>query len=86
MIDACLDAIRRKAIKPYRFQTGGWLLKQGAIAAVSAIDILRNKDVYPDPHQWNGNRFVEIPSPMQGSKFSDISEYFPTWGFGALAW
>lgn len=81
-----IDAIRRKALQNYHFANGGWLIKTGVVACVSANDILRNKDAYPDPHEWDGNRFVTTNSPVQGSKFADVSEYFPTWGFGALAW
>ncbi|QKX59174.1 uncharacterized protein TRUGW13939_06306 [Talaromyces rugulosus] len=78
-------AIRRKALQNYHFANGGWLIRTGVVACVSAIDILRNKDVYPNPDEWDGNRFVTTTSPVQGSKFSDVSEHFPTWGFGALA-
>ncbi|CRG90582.1 7-alpha-hydroxycholest-4-en-3-one 12-alpha-hydroxylase [Talaromyces islandicus] len=78
-------AIRRKALQTYHFANGGWLIKTGVVACVSAIDILRNKEAYPDPDEWRGDRFVTTPAAVQGSKFSDVSEYFPTWGFGALA-
>ncbi|KAH8696089.1 cytochrome P450 [Talaromyces proteolyticus] len=78
-------AIRRKALDDYQFKRGDYFLKKGTTACVSAIDILNDKNVYVNPEKWDGERFVTGPSPMRGTKFSDVSEHFPTWGFGSLA-
>ncbi|PQE12393.1 cytochrome P450 protein [Rutstroemia sp. NJR-2017a BVV2] len=78
-------AIRRKAMSPFRF-TNGPSVPAGAMACVSSFDLMHEPESYPDPYTFNGQRFVSCTSEMRGTKFTDVSEKFPVWGYGSLAW
>ncbi|KAL8719998.1 MAG: hypothetical protein Q9225_003068 [Loekoesia sp. 1 TL-2023] len=89
-----LMSIRRKALKPFQFPDGGPQLQPGQIACVSAYDIMHDPAKYPNPHDFNGLRFVESSNgkekkpggaeePLRGTKFVDGSKDFPIWGFGS---
>ncbi|KAI9640836.1 hypothetical protein NHQ30_010677 [Ciborinia camelliae] len=77
-------AIRRKAMSPFRFSDGPYV-PAGAMACVSSFDLMHEPESYPDPYTFNGQRFVSCTSDMKGTKFTDISEKFPVWGYGSLA-
>ncbi|PQE22390.1 cytochrome P450 protein [Rutstroemia sp. NJR-2017a WRK4] len=77
-------AIRRKAMSPFRF-TNGPSVPAGAMACVSSFDLMHEPESYPDPYIFNGQRFVSCTSEMRGTKFTDVSEKFPVWGYGSLA-
>jgi hypothetical protein len=42
--------------------------------------------MYPDPDTLDGSPFVSGTTNMKGTKYTDISEYFPARDFGSLAW
>lgn len=80
-------AIRRKALKPFTFSNGGPHVPTGSMACVSSYDLMHDDGQYPDATKFNGHRFISstTASSMRGSKFTDISEHFPVWGYGSLA-
>lgn len=80
-------AIRRKALKPFTFSDGGPHVPKGSMACVSSYDLMHAEPQYPDANTFNGHRFLSstTASAMRGSKFTDISEHFPVWGYGSLA-
>jgi len=77
-------AIRRKALKPFSF-TDGPYVPAGSMACVSSYDLMHDEKNYPNPYEFDGLRFVSRASGMKGTKFTDISERFPVWGYGSLA-
>jgi len=66
-------AIRRKALRHFTFSSGGPHVLEGHMACISLCDAMRNEADYP-----NANVF-------DGSRFTDVSEKYSTWGFGSLA-
>ncbi|KAI9924226.1 hypothetical protein MW887_007176 [Aspergillus wentii] len=72
-------AIRRKALQDYTFSTGSPFVPSGSTVCVSSYDILHYENTYDSPNEFNGGRFVNK------SKFSEVSEHFPIWGYGSLA-
>lgn len=60
----------------------------GSMACVSSYDLMHANNQYPDATRFNGHRFLPstTASTMKGSKFTDISEHYPVWGYGSLAW
>ncbi len=87
-------AIRRKALKPFLFPGGGPQLQSGQVACVSSYDIMHDPVKYPNPHEFDGLRFLKGPDqgsssvdePLRGTKLVDGSKDFPIWGFGSKIW
>ncbi|KAI0186876.1 cytochrome P450 [Xylaria flabelliformis] len=77
-------AIRRKALEPYTFADGSLSVPAGATVCVSAYDLMHDAQSYPDPYSFNPSRYLANNHVSQ-SKFTDVSESFPVWGFGSLA-
>lgn len=80
------DAIRRKALEPYTFQSGAPSVPKGGTACVSAYDLMHDTQHYPSPDSFQGARFVPKTKAAPQSKFTEISDKFPVWGYGSLAW
>jgi len=78
-------AIRRKALEPYTFQGGAPSVPLGGTACVSAHDLMHDPQTYPSPDTFQGARFVPTEDGAPQSKFTDVSEKFPVWGYGSLA-
>ncbi|KAF2704077.1 putative cytochrome P450 [Pleomassaria siparia CBS 279.74] len=78
-------AIRRKALEPYTFQGGAPSVPKGGTACVSAYDLMHDTRHYPSPNSFQGARFVPKNTAAPQSKFTEISEKFPVWGYGSLA-
>lgn len=78
-------AVRRKALQNYQFSNGGPFVPCGATVCISAYDKMHDPVDYPSPNSYRPRRFVDIESPVRGTRFTDVSEKFPTWGFGSLA-
>jgi len=74
-------AIRRKAMAPFRFSGGGPYIKEGELVCVSLDDAMHDENTYPSADHFDGRRFMKTTA-----KFTDISEKYPVWGFGSLAW
>lgn len=74
-------AIRRKALRPFTFSHGGPHVKKGALACVSLHDAMQDEETYGNPKCFNGRRFLNTTS-----RFTEVSEKYPIWGFGSLAW
>jgi cytochrome P450 len=79
-------AIRRKALEPYTFQGGAPSVPLGGTACVSAHDLMHDPQTYPSPDTFQGARFVPSDPGAPQSKFTEVSEKFPVWGYGSLAW
>lgn len=79
-------AVRRKALKPYTFASGSPQVPAGATVTVSSYDLMHNSTDYPSPHDFQVRRFIETESSVQGTRFTEVSEKFPVWGYGSLAW
>ncbi|KAJ3571855.1 hypothetical protein NPX13_g5235 [Xylaria arbuscula] len=77
-------AIRRKALEPYTFSDGSISVPAGATVCTSAYDQTHNPEVYPDPYSFNPTRYLSNDHTKQ-SRFTDVSESFPVWGYGSLA-
>ncbi|KAF4628994.1 hypothetical protein G7Y89_g9153 [Cudoniella acicularis] len=73
-------AIRRKALRPFTFSHGGPHVKEGELACVSLYDAMHDEGTYSNPNHFDGWRFVKT-----ASRFTDVSEKYPVWGFGSLA-
>jgi len=58
----------------------------GGTACVSAHDLMHDPQTYPSPDTFQGARFVPTEDGAPQSKFTDVSEKFPVWGYGSLAW
>jgi cytochrome P450 len=78
-------AVRRKAMKDYTFSGGAPFCPSGTTVCVSSYDLMHNQVDYPNPHQFRPRRFIDTESKVRGTKFSDVSEKFPVWGYGSLA-
>jgi cytochrome P450 len=79
-------AVRRKALQPYTFTSGYPHIPAGATVAVSSYDLMHNSNDYPSPNEFQPRRFMDQTSPAQDTKFTEVSEKFPIWGYGSLAW
>ena len=79
-------AVRRKAIQPYTFTSGAPHVPAGATVAVSSYDQMHDSNHYPSPNDFQPRRFIDTESPLRGAKFTEVSEKFPVWGYGSLAW
>ncbi|TGJ78201.1 hypothetical protein E0Z10_g10558 [Xylaria hypoxylon] len=77
-------AIRRKAMESYTFSDRSVLVPAGATVCVSAYDQMHNPQAYPEPDSFNPSRYFANADATQ-SRFTDVSEYFPVWGYGSLA-
>ncbi|KAI0904222.1 cytochrome P450 [Ustulina deusta] len=77
-------AIRRKALESYTFSDRSVSVPAGATVCVSAYDQMHNPQTYPDPYSFNPSRYLANSQGTQ-SKFTDVSESFPVWGYGSLA-
>ncbi|KAF2267498.1 cytochrome P450 [Lojkania enalia] len=78
-------AVRRKALKDYTFVGGAPFVKAGSTVCVSSYDKMHDDIDYPNPNSYQPRRFLDTRSPVRGTKFTDVSEKFPVWGFGSLA-
>ena len=78
--------VRRKALKPFTFLSTGLQVPTGSIVCVPAYAMMQDEISYPDPYTFDGSRFVSRTSDMRGTKYTDITEKFPVWGYGSLAW
>lgn len=47
---------------------------------------MHDENSYPEPYKFDGERFVSRASNMKNTRFTDVSEKFPAWGYGSLAW
>jgi cytochrome P450 len=79
-------AVRRKALQPYTFASGSPHVPAGATVAVSSYDLMHNSTDYPFPNDFQPRRFIDTKSSVRGTKFTEVSEKFPVWGYGSLAW
>ncbi|KAF7165201.1 hypothetical protein CNMCM5623_009467 [Aspergillus felis] len=78
-------AIRRKALEEFTFSDGGIPVPKGSTACVSSFNLMHDKEVYPNPDEFDGRRFVTTMSSARGTKLTEVSEKFPIWGYGSLA-
>lgn len=78
-------AIRRKALRPYTFSDNSIFVPQNATVCVSAYNHMHDPKTYPEPDSFIPTRFSP-DSYSQQHKFTDVSETFPVWGYGSLAW
>ncbi|EAT76903.1 hypothetical protein SNOG_15808 [Parastagonospora nodorum SN15] len=78
-------AVRRKALKQYTFASGSPQVAAGATVAVSSYDMMHNSTDYPSPNDFQLRRFMETGSSVKGTRFTEVSEKFPIWGYGSLA-
>jgi cytochrome P450 len=79
-------AIRRKALKDYTFTSGSPHIPAGSIACVSSYDLMHDPNDYHSPDTFSPFRFIDKKHGGSTSKFTDVSEKFPVWGYGSLAW
>lgn len=79
-------AVRRKALQPYTFASGAPQVPAGATVAVSSYDQMHDIAHYPNPDEFQPRRFMKTESSIRDSKFTEVSEKFPVWGYGSLAW
>ncbi|OTA76492.1 hypothetical protein M434DRAFT_38836 [Hypoxylon sp. CO27-5] len=87
------QSTRRAAIQPFTF-SNGTRLEVGDWACTPVRDIMQDSQFYPEPHQFNGFRFVdpELASraediqPLQPkpSKLTDADNTFHVWGTGRM--
>ncbi|KAI0410415.1 putative cytochrome P450 [Xylaria grammica] len=77
-------AIRRKALESYTFSDGSISVPAGATVCTSAYDQMHNPEVYPNPYSFDPTRYLSNDH-MKKSRFTDVSESFPVWGYGSLA-
>jgi hypothetical protein len=49
---------------------------------------MHDETSYPNAYKFDGLRFVPTKqdNSMRGTKLTDVSEKFPVWGYGSLAW
>ncbi|CAI6285304.1 unnamed protein product [Periconia digitata] len=78
-------AVRRKALKPYTFASGSPNVPAGATVAVSSYDMMHKSIDYPSPEEFQPRRFMDSDTSVRGTKFTEVSEKFPVWGYGSLA-
>jgi hypothetical protein len=79
-------AIRRKSLEPYTFSDGNLSVPAGATVCVSAYNLMHNPETYPNPDSFEPARFLPDDAKDQQRRFTEISETFPVWGYGSLAW
>lgn len=79
-------AIRRKALTDFTFSDGKVHVPAGSTACVSSYDLMHDELTYPNPDEFDGRRFVTTKSSARGTKLTEVSEKFPVWGYGSLAW
>ena len=79
-------AIRRKALVDYTFADHAAYVPAGSTVCVSSYNLMHDAQVYPNPDDFNGHRFVTTKSKARGTKLTEVSETFPVWGYGSLAW
>ncbi|RAH78823.1 cytochrome P450, partial [Aspergillus japonicus CBS 114.51] len=81
-------SLRRKVLQPFTLNDGTTLAKDD-VACIPLRPILRDPELYPDPHIFNPYRFIEdnpIPTPKAtSSDFTDADVTFPIWGLGKRA-
>ncbi|KAH8889144.1 cytochrome P450 [Thozetella sp. PMI_491] len=78
-------AIRRKALEPYSFSSSPVSVPSGATVCVSAYNLMHDPQTYAEPDSFDPTRFLPRDEKSQQSKFSEVSETFPVWGYGSLA-
>lgn len=87
--------IRRKALRPLTFSNGGPQVPVGKIACVSAWEIMHNEANYSLADTFDGLRFIKAKdktdstsagTSLRGTKFTDASKDFPTWGLCFKVW
>ncbi|KAL4976056.1 cytochrome P450 [Aspergillus desertorum] len=78
-------AVRRKALTDYTFSSGSPAVRAGSILCVSSYDQTRNGNIYPDPEQFDGMRFLNGRCKDKSFRFADVSENHLIWGYGSLA-
>ncbi|PYI31588.1 cytochrome P450 [Aspergillus indologenus CBS 114.80] len=92
-------SLRRKVLQPFTLNDGTTLAKDD-VACIPLRPILRDSELYPDPHTFNPYRFI-IPTPNNPAKpeednpiptlrktssdFTDADTTFPIWGLGKRA-
>lgn len=86
MLIELIVAIRRKALEPYTFSNSNLSVPAGATVCVSAYNLMHNPDTYPEPDCFDPLRFSPKSLKDQQRRFIDVSETFPVWGYGSLAW
>ncbi|KAH9988480.1 cytochrome P450 [Xylariaceae sp. FL0662B] len=78
-------AIRRKALEPYTFSDGSVSVPAGATVCVSAHDLMHDPQIYVEPDAFEPSRFLSHNLQNLQRRFTEVSETFPTWGYGSLA-
>ncbi|KAF2963192.1 hypothetical protein GQX73_g10386 [Xylaria multiplex] len=73
-------AIRRKALESYTFSDNSISVPAGATVCVSAYDQMHSPGVYHEPYSFDPSRYIAGAGGVP-SKFTDVSEYFPIWGY-----
>ncbi|KAF2874573.1 cytochrome P450 [Massariosphaeria phaeospora] len=77
--------VRRKAVEAYTFTDGSVTVPRGATICVPAGDILHDAQIYAQPDQFEGTRFLPKSTQSRPSRFTDVSHEYPMWGYGSLA-
>ncbi|PYH86450.1 cytochrome P450 [Aspergillus uvarum CBS 121591] len=92
-------SLRRKVLQPFTLNDGTTLAKDD-VACIPLRPILRDPELYPDPHTFNPYRFIittpnnpgkleeDNPTPTTrttSSEFTDADVTFPIWGLGKRA-
>ncbi len=82
-------------MEPFTF-SGGPHVPTGKVACLSARDIMSDEANYTSPEIFDGSRFVpaaqedvkvqDQDSDSGFSNFTDVTDKFPVWGYGSLAW
>jgi hypothetical protein len=76
----------RKALKSFTYLSNGLQVNAGSIVCVPAYDMMHDERSYSEPYTSDGSRFASGISDMRGVTYTGISEKFPVWGYGSLAW
>ena len=79
-------AIRRKALQDYTFSGGSPHVPAGRIVCVSSYNLMHDAVHYPCPDEFEPFRFINKETGASTSRFTDVHENFPIWGYGSLAW
>ncbi|RAH44658.1 putative cytochrome P450 [Aspergillus brunneoviolaceus CBS 621.78] len=90
-------SLRRKVLQPFTLADGTTLAKND-VACIPLQPILRDPDLYADPHTFNPYRFIIPQDPEKvnegtrnpttrttSSDFTDADVTFPIWGLGKRA-
>ncbi|RAH66074.1 putative cytochrome P450 [Aspergillus aculeatinus CBS 121060] len=90
-------SLRRKVLQPFTLADGTTLAKND-VACIPLQPILRDPDLYADPHTFNPYRFIIPQDPAKAnedtrnpttrttsSDFTDADVTFPIWGLGKRA-